>query len=148
MRVLGIILLGLCIACVGFKKAAILNRRYSVLKDLLISFGEAQQRVKLRQEKDIIIEKLFSPPFVIKRENSLEITVHNPDLTPQDNLLLNEFIKDFGMGDLNSQLELLEVYRELIKGRIAEAKAESSQKAGMYRTCSVLAAIGAVILLI
>ena len=110
--------------------------------------GEARQRVKLRQEREIIIERLFVPPFVIERKNTLEIYVSCGHLTPQDNAFLNEFIANFGMGDLNSQLELLDVYGELLKGRIAEAREENSQKSGMYRTCSVLAAIGTVILLI
>ena len=125
-----------------------MQKRYAVLRDLLIAMGEARQRVKLRQEREIIIEKLFAPPFIIERKNSLEISVRCQYLTPQDNVFLNELVENFGMGDLNSQLELLNVYGELLKGRITEAKEENSRKAGMYRTCSVLAAIGAVILLI
>lgn len=148
MRILGIILLAFCIGCLGFKKASSLQKRYVILNDLLIAMGEARQRVKLRQEREIIIEKLFAPPFVIERRNALEISVRCQYLTSQDNVFLNELVENFGMGDLNSQLELLDVYGEMLKGRISEAKEENYGKAGMYRTCSVLAAIGAIILLI
>lgn len=148
MKLIGIILIAFSIVAAGFKAAARLTARRKILSSLLISFSEIAQRIRLKQERDVIISKVFTAPFQIARNGDLDITVTCPRLNGEDTALLGEFIGRLGMGDMNSQLELCSIYEELFKRNVGYAERAERQKAGMYRTCSLLTAAAVIILLI
>lgn len=144
----GLILIAVSAVAVGFKAAARLTARRRALSTLLLAFSEIASRIQLREERNIILSKVFSEPFTVIQGDDTTISVTCSALDKGDNDLLCEFTQKLGLGDVNSQLELCNAYGELIKKCMADAEHKERQKAGMYRTCGVLAAAALVVLLI
>ena len=86
-------------------------------------------------------EKLFTL-------NGYKITPKTSNLQKKDTEILEEYLSNLGMTDLESGINRTEVYRALLQKQIEQAEGEMKEKSRLYSLLGIFAGIFVAIILI
>ena len=127
------------------KAAAVLKRKHS-LATVCRCLTDMKNRLRYEgNERLRLISEAFSGSGLLEISNG-EIIILPCGLSENDCSVLYNLFDSFGSGDLNSEIERIELFLSVFEQKRQDADTNASQQVKLYRTLGICA--GAVICLI
>lgn len=146
LKLFGLVCIVLVGASFGLKASLKLSARYKRLVDFYIFLGEICDCMRVGYDIEGIFakesaEKLFTL-------NGYKITPKTSNLQKKDTEILEEYLSNLGMTDLEAGINRTEVYRALLQKQIEQAEGEMKEKSRLYSLLGIFAGIFVAIILI
>lgn len=139
-KTVGLFLIFFASCTVGFLKSNTIKARTEGLRKISKSLTELGQRIRLCQgELGELLLVCFEEMPIKTGDKGFFIT--QGQLSPKDADLLNEFLKDAGMGDISAEYNRTVSYAKLFENRYNSAKQESDSLCRLYKSLGVLCGI-------
>ena len=139
LKILGSILVILCTSLIGYKQAQKLKKRAGLLNKIILSTDIIAGRIRMETEEiNSVLKRAFPTDIHIEKEG---VWVENSPLTQEDISLINEFLRDIGMGDTLSQIKRCEAYKELFKKQLIKANTAVEEKYRLFCLCGTLSGV-------
>ncbi len=153
MRICGILIIGFCVAAVGFYITNRLILKSKQLSKIIYLINFTEQKIKYRKEtvKEILssISKDKDFGFLFNDKISFEkICFENCALyiENEQKKSLYDFFSGLGKSDLNGQVEHCNLYREIFESYLLKNDEENRSKIKLYPSLSIL--LGMLVILI
>lgn len=132
---------------IGFDKSAVLEKRLSMLRNILRMFDETEILMNYGA---------FTTGEILERlsENECFEKIINKDssvtrcLAEDEKRLINEYFSQLGTTDLQGQLSALKMYKTAFAEKFSDLKAVKDEKCRLYRTMGILAALFVCVILV
>ncbi len=130
-KILGLAIIMTVCTAAGFLKAVSLKKRYDRLIEIKNGLSVLKEKLRLRSgDKSRLLRECFS--------ESIKAT---DNLKADDVALWQSFLKSFGNGDTNSELQRCDSYIGLLDIRINDAKNEFDNQSRLYKSLGFLCGI-------
>lgn len=136
-KAIGLLTVFFSCALLGFAEARRLQMRKKRLVSLCRSFTELRERLCAgAAEREPLLALCFPSGEIETEGGDLRISAEN--LKTQDIALINEFLRDFGMGDAATETERIGVYLSLLQAQYTEAERECRDHCRLYQSLGIL----------
>lgn len=134
---------------IGFYYSYKIRRRIGDLRWYFLAVTEIGGKIRIgSQELSSILKNIRnSEKYYSVTENS-EVILKHTSLTHEDENYINEFFKELGLGDSDSQIKRCLTYERIFRSRLENSEADINEKSKLCRTFGILAGCGIVLLLI
>ena len=139
-KVLGLLMIFCASTLAGFLKSMHLRKRYKTLCEIYRSMSDLKERIRLGSgEIGRLIRLSFDGGTVDYSVGVFKI--NSPWLESGDITLLNDFLKDIGMSDAESECERTELYMNMLNKKCSEAEKKCGELCKLYSTLGILCGI-------
>ncbi len=137
---LGLITVFLACTLAGFLKSFVLKKRHKKLLGVYRSMSDLRERVRMGTgEIDKLVYLSFSADTVSLSGG--KAVINTMYLEPEDTAVLEDFFKDLGMSDAESECERIGLYMALTEKKCGEAERKCDELCRLYGTLGVLCGI-------
>ena len=124
----------------GFFKSMSLKRRHLRLCGFYRSMSELRERIRMGSgEIERLVELSFEKGAVLLYEGKAQID--GGYLEREDTALLEEFFRDLGMSDSDSEYERIGLYMALVMKKCEEAEQKCGELCRLYNALGILCGI-------
>lgn len=147
IKIFGLCLIFFSCSFFGFYKSNLLVKRTRKLNELCISLEKLCSLLKFgTNELDSIIPKAFKDEMLYNSEKGL--IFDKSYLLKEDSEILERFIKDIGMGDLETELNRISLYKSLLEKQGSGAEEDYKRLFKLYNSVGVLSGLAICIFLV
>lgn len=140
IKIIGAILLTISCGTVGLKMAGRLKTREKTLRNFLIALDSIRVYIRLSDfDIDQILKKTL--PIGMEYDGKGLIAKDGLCLNENDRQLINEFLFDLGMSDIDCLLNKCKSYRELFLSLINEAERDIQERYRLFSVSGFLSGI-------
>ena len=137
-KICGFSLIVLATTMIGFKKSGELKLRYKKLCNIQKGLNNLKERIRLQNgEIDRLIKLSFG-----------EYPINSDYLENDEYDMVEEFFKNIGMSDSDSEYKRCELYISLIKTKADEALTKQNELSKLYKSMGVMGGLFICILLL
>lgn len=116
-------------------------------KEIVQALAENESLSRLKFLRDCMTTTNENIPFPVIWRQALEENKNNMDLTADDRKIIHMLGTNLGSSDVKTQLNSIEMLKNLTKQALDEAQQGKEQKGKLYRSLGVLGGIGITLLL-
>lgn len=138
-KLLGLLMIFSASAAGGIMKSMQLKQRYKKLSRICRSLKDLKERIRLNSgEIGRLVNGSFGGLAVYKNGDFI---INEAGLEKGDISLINEFFRDIGMSDTESECERTELYISLISKKCSEAEQKCRELCRLYNSIGILGGI-------
>lgn len=140
IKILGCMSVIFCCTFFGINRAQTLKKRAETLTKLILSMDAFIQYIRIGNDDiNTILKRNLPKGITVCREGIY--AEGKMGLNDEDRTLLNEFFKEMGMGDRESEINRCESYKILIEKQLKKAEMDIDEKYKVFSYCGFMTGI-------